>query len=172
MSVVILTGFMGTGKTTIGRRLAAQLRMPFVDTDECIVQREGRSIAAIFADRGEPYFRVVERQVIGEAVRADAVVATGGGAIIDPANYECMDAAGPVVCLTADVEVIIERTAADTSRPLLSTGERRARVQQLLAERAAAYARADLTVDTSRRPVDAVVEEILMFLRHRHEVAQ
>ena len=106
MSVVTLTGFMGTGKTTVGRLLADRLHKPFVDTDARIEQVEGCSVAAIFATKGEPYFRTLERRVVAAAVAEDAVVATGGGAIVDAENYRRMHAAGPIVCLTADTEVI------------------------------------------------------------------
>jgi len=165
MSVVTLTGFMGTGKTTVGQRLAQRLSKPFIDTDTRIEKLAGVSVAAIFADRGEPYFRTLEKQVIAEVACADAVVATGGGAIVNPENYACLHAAGPIVCLQADAEVIVARTGTDTSRPLLGSGERRARVRQLLAERAPAYALADLTIDTSHCDVETIVNDIVTFLR-------
>jgi shikimate kinase len=161
---VSLTGFMGTGKTTVGRLLAQRLRKPFIDSDERIEQLEGCSVATLFADRGEPNFRALERQVVADAVQTDAVVATGGGAIVDPVTYQRMHEAGPIVCLVADVETILRRTAADRTRPLLENGERRTRISQLLSERAAAYARADVTVDTTGRDVEAVLEDILSFL--------
>lgn len=164
---VILTGFMGTGKTTIGRQLAQHLGKVLVDTDQRIEQAEGRSITAIFATEGEGYFRAVERRVVAEAVQMDAVVATGGGAIADPENLRCMRAAGLIICLTADVDVILERTAADSGRPLLGDTGRRARVSELLHQRAAAYAQADVTIDTSHRTIDAVLDDILTFLRSR-----
>lgn len=162
----MLTGFMGTGKTTVGRVLAERLRKPFIDTDARIEEAEGCSIAVLFATKGEPYFRSRERQTVADAVREDAIVATGGGAIVDADNFACMRAAGPIVCLAADPEVIVQRTGG-SARPLLETADRRARVSQLLAERAAVYARADLTIDTSHRTVAAVVEEILSFLHSR-----
>lgn len=162
---IILTGFMGTGKTTIGRRLAHELGKEFIDTDERIEQLEGRSIAAIFAADGEASFREIERSVVAAAVKRDAVVATGGGAIADPANYACMHEAGPIVCLTADIETILQRAAGDEHcRPLLEDAAPPARVRQLLSERAAAYAQADVTIDTSEASVEAVVREIRSFL--------
>ncbi len=97
---VILTGFMGTGKTTVGQRLAQRLGKASVDTDECIEQLEGRPIAAIFGSDGEAYFRALERRVVVEAVRKDAVVATGGGAIVDPITLARMRAAGAIEILT------------------------------------------------------------------------
>lgn len=161
---VILTGFMATGKTTIGQRLAQRLGKEFVDTDERIEQQEGRSIASIFATNGERYFRELECRVVAQALQQDAVVATGGGAIVDSATLERMRAAGPIICLTADVEVVLERTAANKDRPLLDAADRRERIAQLQSERAAAYAQADMTVDTSRRSVESILDHILVFL--------
>lgn len=164
---IILTGFMGTGKSTIGRLLAARLGLPFIDTDEEVERAAGQTVAAIFENEGEVRFRALERCAVAAAVEQDAVVATGGGAIIDPESYERMHAAGPIICLTAPVETILERTAAHRDRPLLCADDVAARVRHLLAERAAAYARADLSIDTSVRPPETVVEEIVAFLGRR-----
>jgi len=162
---VILTGFMGTGKTTIGRQLAQRLGKGFVDTDQRIEQLDGRSVADIFAAAGEGYFRELERRVVAEAVKLDAVIATGGGAIMDAANFERMHAAGPIICLTADIDVILQRTARDSSRPLLGAQERRQRVEELLRTRTVAYARADVIIDTSTRSVDSILDDIIAFLQ-------
>ena len=164
MSAIILTGFMGTGKTTVGRLLAARLHKAFVDIDERIEQAEGLSVAAIFASKGEPYFRALERRMVAEVTQMDAVIATGGGAIVDVENYARLHVAGPIICLRADVEAILERTAADTQRPLLNSSDRATRVRELLAQRAGAYGKADLTIDTTHRSTVAVLEEILTFL--------
>lgn len=168
---VFLTGFMGTGKTTVGRRLAERLGLVFVDTDEEIERLEGHPISEIFANDGEAYFRKVEQSVI-DAAPADAVVATGGGAMIDPRNCRRMRAAGPIICLTADPETIYERTAANRDRPLLAEGDARHRIRELLARRAAAYAQADYTIDTERLDVEAVVEAIVEYLKQRREVEE
>lgn len=164
---VILTGFMGTGKSTVGKLLAARLGLPFIDTDEEIERSAGRAIREIFKDDGEAHFRELERRMIAAAVEKDAVVATGGGAIVDTENYERMHAAGPIICLTAAADVILRRTAANRDRPLLHGDDSGLRIRQLLGERAAAYARADHSVDTSRGAADAVVDEIVTFLRQR-----
>jgi shikimate kinase len=164
---VILTGFMGTGKSTVGKRLADRLGVPFIDTDEEIERIEGRPIEVIFAEDGEPYFRDIERRVIADAVGKEAVVSTGGGAIVDPDNYDRMHAAGPIVCLTASVDVIARRTASNQERPLLRGDDVLERARRLLDERAPAYARADLSVDTSNTEVDAVVDQILSTLDQR-----
>ena len=102
MAVVILTGFMATGKTEVGRKLAALLGAPFVDTDALVESATGRAIADIFARDGEPHFRALEREAVERACAIDgAVVATGGGTLLDPENRRRLAAAGPVVCLTA-----------------------------------------------------------------------
>ncbi|OFV87391.1 MAG: hypothetical protein A3J75_01900, partial [Acidobacteria bacterium RBG_16_68_9] len=151
MATVVLTGFMGTGKTRIGQELARRLGRPFIDTDELIERAEGRPTSEVFAKRGEPYFRNVERKAVVQAVASsDAVIATGGGAIGDPEILACLQAAGPIVCLTASPEVILARTPAGSAgdiRPLLKGGSPRQRIAELLAARAPAYAGAELTVD-------------------------
>jgi len=167
MATVVLTGFMGTGKTSIGQRLAARLGRPFVDTDVLIERREGRSIAAIFAADGEAHFRAAERRAIAEAIAVpDAVIATGGGAIVDPDNLAALRAAAPLVCLTARADVILARThAGGAVRPLLQGDDPARRIADLLTQRAPAYARADLTLDTSDRPLDDLVAELESYVR-------
>jgi shikimate kinase len=164
----VLTGFMGTGKTRVGERLAAQLGCPFVDTDTLIERAAGRPIRDIFAAEGEAYFRRLEKRAIAQALAVPrAVVATGGGAVLDPANRARLRAAGPLVCLAAGPAVILSRTRRSGARPLLHGPDRRRRIERLLAERAPAYADADLLIDTSTRSVDAVVADIVAFLRSR-----
>jgi shikimate kinase len=116
MATAVLTGFMGTGKSSVGVRLAARLGIPFVDTDEMIERREGCTIAELFARKGEGYFRDAERRAVVEAsAHEDAVIATGGGAIVDAENLERLRAAAPVICLTATPDVILERTGKGAS---------------------------------------------------------
>ncbi len=133
---IILTGFMGTGKTTTGRLLAARLGREFVDTDELIVARDGRAIADIFNEDGETHFRELEAAVAQElARRRGLVVATGGRLMLDPANATALGATGPVFCLTAEPEDILGRVAATGGkRPLLDVANPEARVRALLAE--------------------------------------
>jgi shikimate kinase len=169
MTTVVLTGFMGTGKTSVGERLAARLGQPFVDTDALIERRAGRPIAAIFAADGEATFRSAERRAIAEAVAVPgAVIATGGGAIADADNLATLRAAAPIICLTARPDVILARTqAGGPVRPLLQGDDPARRVAELLAQRAAAYAEADLILDTSERTIDDLVADIEAFLRGR-----
>ena len=160
---IILIGFMGTGKTAVGKRLAKRLGWRFVDVDQLIETAAGMPIAKIFSKRGEPVFRRLERRVIARVVRGQhQVVATGGGAFVDLENRRRLRASGTVICLTARPQVILARIGKQpAARPLLTNGERPlAKIRALLTKRASAYAKADLTVETSDRTVDDVVERI------------
>src|SRR5437762_10029536 len=119
MGAIVLTGFMGTGKSGVGRRLATRLGRAFVDTDQLVERRAGKSVAAIFADDGEPAFRALERDAVATAAaRGDAVIAVGGGAVLDATNLTRLRAAGVVVCLTAAAETILRRVGDASQRPL------------------------------------------------------
>jgi shikimate kinase len=159
---IILTGFMGTGKTEVGRRLAQELGRTFVDTDRLVETTAGRTIAEVFASEGETGFRARER---AEACALpEAVVATGGGALTDPENRRRLAAAGPIVCLTATPEEILRRVGAAEDRPLLagatSDAARLDRVRELLAARSAVYAGVSHTVETTGLTIDQVVERV------------
>ncbi len=160
---LVLTGFMGTGKTTVGRAVAARLGRPFVDMDEVIAQRAGMGIAAIFARQGEPAFRAMEAELVRElAGQRGLVIATGGGALVETANRETLCRTGLVICLTASVDTILARVGAGEERPLLAdAADPRARITALLARRAAAYAEIPYTVDTTNRSLSQVVEAVL-----------
>jgi shikimate kinase len=167
MVTVVITGFMGTGKTSVGRALAARLGRSFVDTDVMVEQRTGRSVAAIFASEGEAAFRAAESAALAAALgEPGAVIATGGGALVDPKNLALVrNAAAPLVCLTARADLIVARAAAQGAvRPLLQGPEPLRRVEELRAERAPVYAKADLSIDTSERSIDDVVAEIARFV--------
>src|SRR5262249_8965032 len=147
-SVISLTGFMGTGKTSVGKRVAERLGWQFVDTDVIIEKREGRSVAEIFASDGEGYFRARERAAVTEAPPLrNAAIATGGGAIVDEENFTVLRDAGVLICLVATPEAILARTRG-AQRPLLESDDRAARIRELLAVRANAYARAPHSIDT------------------------
>lgn len=158
---VVLTGFMGTGKTAAGRRLAGLIGYEFVDTDALIEQRAGRSVAAIFETEGEAAFRRMEAACAQElAARRGLVIATGGGMLLTKQNADLLEASGPVFCLTADVETLLERLAAEAGqRPLLAAPDRRARMAALLEERAAGYGRFP-QIKTTGKTVDNVAKEI------------
>ena len=162
---IILAGFMGTGKTDVGRRLATATGRPFVDTDDLVVHEAGRSIAAIFADEGEAGFRARERAAVTRACAMPAaVIAVGGGALCDPESRAALLAAGPVVCLRAAPEEILARVGDASTRPLLAGAagrtERLARIRELLAARAPVYALATHTVDTTGLDADQVVAKV------------
>ena len=165
MPQVILTGFMATGKTEVGRRLARALGRPFVDTDGLIEVEAGKTVAEIFASEGEAGFRERERAAVARACTVpDAVVATGGGVLLDAENRRRLAAAGPIVCLAAEPEDILRRVGDPRGRPLLVNGNGcpggLGRVRELLAERAPIYALATHTVDTTGLTVDEVVERV------------
>ncbi len=154
---VVLTGFMGTGKTTVGRILADRLGYAFVDTDEVIESRAG-PIPEIFEREGEPGFRDMERTVARElAGRTGLVIATGGRMMLDPECAACLEPSGYVVCLNASVETIVERIGDTARRPLLDAGDAPRRVRELLAERAGGYGRF-VAVDTDGRSPDEVAD--------------
>lgn len=169
MKNVVLIGFMGTGKTSIGRLLAARLGCAFHDLDRKIEEQHGMSIPVMFAQHGEPYFRAREKEAVHAAAsRSNAVIATGGGTVKDPENTAALRKNGILVALTADVDTILQRTAAHGTRPVLDSadgGDRRAAVVKLLEERRRLYEDADITVDTSGRSPLEITERILQEIR-------
>ncbi len=163
---LILVGFMGSGKTSVGRLLASRTGWRFIDLDGVIVRRTGLAVAEIFRTFGEPYFRFLEHWMLKEACQGRRqVIAAGGGTICDPRNRSLMKEAGRVVCLTARAGTIRERLAGDDTRPLL-TPQRSGRgdvdvLEVLLDKRLAAYREADLMVATDGMTPVAVAEEIV-----------
>jgi shikimate kinase len=160
---IILTGFMGTGKTAVGKRLAKRLGWRFVDVDQLIEAAAGMPVRRIFSERGEGVFRRMERRVIGRIVHGhDQVIATGGGAVLDLQNRSRLRACGPLICLTAKPRAIIERLGRKLSdRPLLRGHARPLeRIRALLQQRARTYAQADLLIDTTPLSIDEVAERI------------
>jgi len=158
---VVLTGFMGSGKSSLGREVAHRLGRPFVDMDALIEEREGAPIPEIFAQRGEPYFRKVEKDLCRElATKRGLVIATGGGTLLPIENRRLMEEGGWVICLAADVEEVLERIPKDGSRPLLK-GDYRAEVEALLAERRQAYAQMAIQIDTTGLTIAQVAELIV-----------
>ena len=171
MRNIVLIGFMGTGKTSTGRLLAGRLGRHFVDIDRKIEQESGLAISEIFARHGEAYFRAKEKELVARVSRyRRAVIATGGGVVLDPANMERLRAGGVIVCLTASVETILERTGRRSTRPLLARPDREEIVARLLAERAPLYGAADFTVDTSTLSPRMAAEKIIAFLRQEGHI--
>jgi shikimate kinase len=164
---IVLTGFMGTGKTTIGRLLADQLRREFVDMDIVIEAAEGRPIHRIFAEEGEPYFRQVEANLCRElAAQAGLVIATGGGALVVEANLRVMEESGLVVCLDCQPEVLWQRIGQSEDRPMLATRDenRFARLAALVEQRKPAYARIERHLDVTYLSPEETVERICEWL--------
>jgi len=162
---IILTGYRGSGKSTVGGRLAERLGVPFFDTDALIGERSGQTVRQIVADGGWEAFRLLEHRVIEELPDRPAVIALGGGAVLDQGNVEALKEGGFFVWLTAGADAILERLAADgktsDQRPPLAGGDDRGKVEKLLRERLPVYRRvADLAIDTSGRSVDEIVAMI------------
>jgi len=159
---IVLFGFMGTGKTHVGKEVAHKLDMTFVDMDDLIVGRAGKPIPEIFADDGENHFRALERQVVEDlSQQSGLVIATGGGVIKNPENVGDLGRDGLEICLTAAPEVILGRVEHDTNRPLLNTDDRLVTIQTLLDSRQHLYDSIPNQIDTSDMSVDEVVGKIV-----------
>ncbi|WP_421707726.1 shikimate kinase [Algihabitans sp.] len=167
---LVLVGLMGAGKSCIGRRLAQRLGRRFVDADTEIEKAAGCSISDIFAEHGEAYFRSGEKRVISRLLQTPGqVIATGGGAFMDPDTRAAVTAAGRSVWLRADLDLLIKRTSRRDNRPLLRQGNPREILQRLIDERYPVYALADVTVDAAEGPPDVTVERVLKGLSpHLH----
>lgn len=163
-----MVGFMGTGKTVVGKRLAKALGLRFIDIDSIIEEREKKSISHIFQDKGESFFRELERKVIEEVCFSEeTVIATGGGAVLNPLNREKLKKGSWVVCLTATPEKIRERISRRTNRPLLKGDNPLTIIKDLLEKRSQSYLESDLIVDTTSGNVNDVTEKILKEYKKR-----
>jgi shikimate kinase len=166
MKGIVLIGFMATGKTTVGKRLAQRLDLEFMDLDDLIEERAGLSIKEIFARHGEPGFRKMESEALAAiSPGRPRVLATGGGVVLDTVNRHALRKLGLVIHLRARPEVILRRAENERHRPLLETGDRAERIVRLLAERAPLYAMADVEVDTSGMSIEEIVEMILQHVK-------
>jgi shikimate kinase len=163
---IALVGLMGAGKTTVGRRLAAALRLPFADADAEIVSAAGRSVEDIFAERGECEFRRGERNVIARLLAGPPhVLATGGGAFIDPKTRALMKERAISIWLKAPLDVLMKRVSRRDHRPLLKEADPEAVMRRLMEERYPIYAEADITVETDQGPHHVAAAEIITALR-------
>jgi shikimate kinase len=159
---VYLVGFMGAGKTTVARALARRLDWQVQDIDELVEKRERRDIATIFRQEGEPYFRAIERQELITLLPArGAVVATGGGTIVDPVTREMMLRDGAVIWLDAPFRTILDRVPLDGRRPLAAD---RMEMETLYNQRLMAYSQAHLRLDAGRGSVEDLVDQIVEWL--------
>ena len=159
---LVLVGLMGAGKSSVGKRLAQRLGLPFVDADNEIEAAAGCTIEEIFARHGEAAFRDGERRVIARLLEGPRqVLATGGGAFMDPATRAKIRAHGTSIWLKADLDVLVRRCARRPNRPLLLQGDPRQVLERLMRERYPVYAGADLTIDSGEQPHELVVESIV-----------
>jgi shikimate kinase len=161
-----LVGFMGTGKTTVGRAVALKLGYQALDSDHEIERTMGKSVAQIFATEGEPAFRALERKFVesGHPDRA-VVVACGGGLVVQPGLLGLLEARGVVICLHASLETILQRVGQTGTRPLLSVEDPEARLRRLFAEREGIYKRAGTVILTDSRPQHDIVMHVLRTYR-------
>jgi shikimate kinase len=169
-SGAVLIGFMGAGKSSVGKRLANRLGAGFVDLDERIEGAAGMAVGEIFASRGEAAFREMERRAVREAVSVPGrVVSAGGGAFVDTENRRLLKGYAPVFLLEVSPETVLARLSGDAARPLLAGPDREHRIRELLRERAPSYAEADHAVRTDGRTVEQVADEIMALLERREK---
>ncbi len=163
---IVLTGFMGTGKTAVGKAVAERLGRIFIDMDDVIQRKTGKEISAIFAEDGESAFRTMEAELCLELSQEHSVIiATGGGALVPPRNRELMSRSGVVICLTASADEIAQRLLFATDRPLLATADRAQRITALMEQRAAAYSALPHHISTSGRTPEEVAEAVIRLAR-------
>lgn len=167
---LILTGFMGSGKSSVGRVIAQRLACPFIDLDAEIVYAAGRSINEIFAADGEQAFRTMETESLRRALSGSrGVIATGGGVVISDSNRRMMRSKGVVINLAVTLPQVLARLHGATDRPLFSCCDSENRVKLLMEEREQFYAEADIRIDTDGKSVEDVAAEILRFVKELHD---
>lgn len=163
---LVLIGFMGTGKSSVGRLVAESLHYSFLDTDQVIEARAGKTIREIFEQAGEPAFREWERRIVEELnQRKETVIATGGGLPAHQNNLSSLKKHALVICLWASPEKIFERVREHSHRPLLNEPDPLEKIRRLLAEREPYYRQADVLVNTELRPLREVAGQVLHHFR-------
>ncbi len=171
MSHIILIGYRGTGKTSIGRKLAERMGLPFYDTDQLLIDHIGKTIKDWVEEKGWASFRKEEREIIQELPsRTPGIIAMGGGAVMTPEIRETIQPLGPIIWLTADLKTILKRMESDPqnqdNRPALSDKDLENEVKDLLAQRSPVYRQlSDFFVDTEGKTVEGVTEEIMSLIR-------
>ena len=162
---IVLVGFMGTGKSVVGRVIAQKLEFHFIDTDDVIEQTSKAKISDIFAEHGEVYFRDLESQAVKSvALMKNQVVATGGGVVLRSSNIDLLRTGGPIFCLNATPKAIWDRVRSSQSRPLLRGPDPLKKIETLLDKRAPYYALADHQIETTGVSVDRVANEIISYI--------
>ena len=166
MKNIYIVGFMGTGKTAVGKLLAKRLGLEFIEMDELIEQRQGRKIVDIFAQDGEGAFRKLESELLGElSKRQDLVISCGGGLICEEVNLKLLRTSGTVFCLSASSSTIYERTKRYSHRPLLNVDKPLEKIEKLLAAREPYYSQAHHLIDSNGLSVDEVADKIINILK-------
>lgn len=157
-----LVGFMGTGKSTVGRGAAQRLGFRLLDSDHEIERQQGRAIAEIFTQQGEPAFREMERQFVESGHPAErTVVACGGGLVVQPGMLEMLRGKGVIICLHASLATVLERTQRNRNRPLLDVADPQERIKALYAAREAIYKQAGTVILTDSRPLNDIVAHVV-----------
>jgi shikimate kinase len=163
---IVLTGFMGAGKTEVGRVLARRLGYVLIDVDDEIEKEQSMKIADIFKQSGEPFFRDIESAMIRKlSEREGAVISTGGGAVLRQGNMDTLRKNGVIVCLTASAGTLYERTKKNMARPLLQVDDPLGKIKELLGARQPYYEKADIIVDTEKKSPLQVADEIIAGVR-------
>lgn len=159
---IALIGFMGTGKTSVGRLVAEQLHFHYLDTDEMIQTATGKTVAEIFSTGGEPAFRSLEEKVVGElAAKTHTIISCGGGLPVAPQNLAGLKAHSLIVCLWASPAKIWERVKSQTHRPLLQDPDPQQKIRELLAAREPFYKQADVLLNTDSRSLREVAQQVV-----------
>ena len=170
MNNIYIVGFMGTGKTAVGKVLAKRMGLKFIDLDDRIEETQGSKIADIFAKKGEAYFREAEAKALQDiAAQTGLVAACGGGIVLNKNNIETMDNSGDIFCLDASVEVIYERIKNASHRPLLNVEDPKGKIEELLDRRARFYTKIEHHIDTSDFTIDEVVQRIIDKTQQSHD---
>jgi len=162
MKNIILTGFMGTGKTAIGRKLSMLLNMELIDVDTEIEKSQQMTIGEIFKQFGEPRFREIETEMIQKlSERKDVIISTGGGAVLKEENMDALRKQGIIICLMASPQTILKRTSHNSNRPLLKVEDPFEKIKELLNFRKPFYEKADILIDTEDKTPLQIAEEII-----------
>jgi shikimate kinase len=166
---IALIGFMAVGKSAVGRNLAKRLNRRFVDLDRMIERNAAMKVREIFAQKGEAYFRQLEKQALASVLAGQGlVIATGGGVVLDDDNLALLRERTLLICLSAPTETILKRVGDGTTRPLLKGADRRQRVEELLEGRRERYAQAHATIDTGDLTLNQVVDKIIEISQFDH----
>lgn len=165
MKNIVLVGFMGTGKSVVGKKLAAKLDRDFIELDDMIESKEKMSIKDIFEKKLEPYFRQVEKEAVKEAAkRENVVISAGGGAVMDEENFKNLKNSGIIICLKASPDTILKRTKNLKTRPLLNVPDPKKQIEELLKKREPYYNKADFSINTDNLTIEQVAARAMNFI--------